>query len=85
MLNIIHLSWIKQHELFIVYSSPTDRKCQKKNSEMYWHFPEYRPLDRQCQIVRGKVICDFVGHVKILSGHVKSWNYVPDGHVLSGA
>ena len=69
MQNITYLSWIKQHELFIVYSSPTDQKCCRNNtSEMYWHFPEYRPLDRQWQIVRGKVICDFVGHIKICQG-----------------
>ena len=86
MQNITHFSWIKQHATFIVYSSPTDRKCCRNNtSEMFWHFPEYRPFDRQYEIVRGKVICDFVGHVKILSGHVKFWNYVPDGHVLPGA
>ena len=86
MQNITHFSWIKQHETFIVYSSPTDQKCCPNNtSEMFWHFPEYRPFDRQCEIVWGKVIRDFVGHVKILPGHVKFWNYVPDGHVLPGA
>ena len=84
MQNITHFSWIKQHATFIVYSSPTDWKCCRNNtSKMFWHFPEYRSFDRQYEIVRGKVIRDFVGHVKILSGHVKFWNYVPDGHVLS--
>ena len=83
LLILVELSNTKH--FLCIHHDPTDRKCcQNNTSEMFWHFPEYRPLDRQCEIVRGKVIRDFVGHVKILSGHVKFWNYVPDGHVLPG-
>ena len=81
----VQLNWTTQ-DIFTKYSSPTVWKCcPNSTSEMNWHFPEYRPLDCQCKTVRGNVICDFVGHGKILSGHITFCNYLLDGHVSSGA
>ena len=83
--NITHLSWIKQHKIFIVYSSPTDWKCcQNYTSKMYWHFPEYCPPDYQCQIVRGKVIPDFAGHVQIVRAHKIFKLHAQRAHAVKG-
>ena len=66
---------------YCVFIPKRSKMLSKQHFGNVLTFPRISPTRSSMRNCERKVI----GHLKILSGHVKFWNYVPDGHVLLGS